>query len=98
MTVCASVSLLAPMLRTMFAPECLMLVGTRSLLLPECFPGQLLFSGRNHVYLDGADAATLDARDFQSRVHAQGFDGAPQQVWRDSGIDQRAQKHVTTDP
>jgi hypothetical protein len=76
--VCVIVSVLVPMWMSMFVPECLMRMGLRSLLLPEGLPGQLLFSGRDHVYLHSADAAALDAGDFQSRVHAQGFHCAPQ--------------------
>ena len=70
----------------------------KALLAPELFPRQLFLTGGDHVNLGRADAAAIDARDFQARIHAQRLHGAGEDLWRNSGIDQRAKKHIAADP
>jgi len=69
-----------------------------SLLLPKFLPGQFFFAGRDYINLCGADAAAIYARDFQVGIHAKSHDRPPEQFRRNSGVDQRAKKHVATDP
>jgi hypothetical protein len=64
---------------------------------PELFPRQLFFAGGNHIQLGGADAAAVDAGDFQPRVHAQGGNRPGKDLRRNSGVQQGAQKHIAAD-
>src|SRR5215813_2661066 len=68
------------------------------LLLPEFFAWQLFLSGNDHVNFGRTDAAAVHTGDFQMRVDAQSLDGLLQQVRRNSGVHQRAQKHIAADP
>src|ERR1700719_4342862 len=44
-------------------------------LLPEFFPRKFFLAGGNHIKLGGADAAAIDAGNFQPGVNAQGCNG-----------------------
>src|SRR5215813_10596206 len=68
------------------------------LFLPKFFPWQLFLSGNDHINFGRADAATVHAGDFQARVYGESFDGLLQQLRRNSGVHQRAEKHVAADP
>jgi hypothetical protein len=71
-----------------------------SILFPEFLPRQLFFAGSDHVDFCGADAAAIHARDLQPGIMAKpkGGDGLRQELWRYSGIDQGAKKHIAADP
>jgi hypothetical protein len=64
---------------------------------PELFPRQLFFSGGNYIKLGSADAAAVNARNIQPRIHAQGFHRPRKDFRRNSGVQQSAKKHVAAD-
>src|SRR5882724_13390055 len=66
-------------------------------LFPELFPRQLFFTGGDHIKLGGTDAAAVHAGNFQTRVHAQGGYGLGEDLRRNSGVKQGAQKHIAAD-
>src|SRR5229473_396783 len=66
-------------------------------LFPELFPRQLFFTGGDHIKLGGTDAASVNAGNFQTRVHAQGGYGLGEDLRRNSGVEQGAQKHIAAD-
>jgi hypothetical protein len=74
-----------------------MLVRVLRLLLPELFPGQFLLARCNHVHFRRADPAAVHPGDFQPRVHAQRFHRAGEYFRHNSGVNQRAKKHVAAD-
>ena len=77
----------------------LVFVLMRGLLFaPEFLAGEFFLPGNDHVNLGRADAAAVDAGDLQTRVHAQGLHCAREQLGRNSGVDQGAEKHVAADP
>jgi len=69
-------------------------------LLQEFFARKLLFAlvADHDIELERADAATLYARDFQPGFHTQSFDSFGQQLEWNTTVEQRAQKHVATNP
>ena len=73
-----------------------MFMGSR-FFFPELFPRQLFFAGGDYIKLGGADAAAIDTRDFQPRVHAQGCNRPGEDLGRNSGVEQGAQKHIAAD-
>jgi hypothetical protein len=75
-----------------------MVVLMLRLLCPELFSRQLFLSGNDHVNFGCADAAPVHAGDFQMRIHAQSPNGALQELRRNSGVHQGAEKHVAADP
>jgi hypothetical protein len=90
----ASLSMIMTMFHSM-----MMLVGMlRLLLAPEFFARKLLLAGDDNVHLGCADAATIDARNLQPGVHTEGFHSAREQLKRNSGVDQRTEKHIAADP
>jgi hypothetical protein len=60
----------------------------------ELFRWQFFFSGGNHVHFRSADAATVDAGDLQTRIHAQGRHRLGKKLRRNPGIHQGAKEHV----
>jgi len=74
--------------------------STRSslrLLFPEFFPGQLFFTGGDHIQLGGADAAAVHPGNLQAGVDAQGRDRPGEYLRRNSGVQQGAQEHIAAD-
>ena len=71
---------------------------TAECFFPELFSWQLFFAGGDHIEFGSADAAAVDAGDFQPGIHAQCFDGPGEDLRRNSGVQQGAQKHVAADP
>ena len=66
-------------------------------LFPELFPRQLFFTGGDHIKLGGTDAASVNAGNFQPGVHAQCCNSLGEDLRRNSGVDEGAQKHVAAD-
>ena len=67
--VIVGMGLTAAVSMTVLGLSSLAMAGMRFLLCPELLPRQLLLAGCNDVNFGGADAATIDARDFEVRVH-----------------------------
>src|SRR5215831_11831629 len=65
---------------------------------PELLPGQFLLAGGDYIDLGGADTAASDSGDFQPGIHPERRHRPREEVGRNSGVDQRAKKHVATDP
>src|SRR6266700_5718837 len=67
--------------------------GARGALLPR----QFLFPGGDHVHFGSADAAAINARDLQTRIHTQGLHSPGEKLRRNASVHQGAKKHVATD-
>jgi len=65
------------------------------LLRPILLPGQVFFAVHPHIDLGGRNAAADDSGDFQPRAYAQRRYRLLQHARRHSGVDERAQEHVT---
>ena len=63
---------------------------------PVLFAGKVFLAIHPNVDLSGRNGAAHDARDLESRAQAKARDSVFQQLRRNSGIDERAQKHVAT--
>ena len=68
-----------------------------ALFAPEFFARQLFFAGGDHVNFGRADAAAVHTGNLQASIHAQGLHGPGEDFAGNSGIDQRAKKHVAAD-
>jgi hypothetical protein len=68
------------------------------LLRPKLLARQLLFSSGDHIHLGRANAAPVHAGDLEPRVHPESLDRLAEELRRNSGVDQRAEKHVAADP
>ncbi len=75
----------------------LMRMGVLRLLRPELLSRQLFFARGNHIHLGRADAAAVHTRNLEVGIHSQRLNRADEQLRRHAGIDQRAEKHVSTD-
>src|SRR3954468_16226326 len=83
-------------LRRFCGAECWLLTAECS--FPELFPRQLFFSGGDHIEFCSADAAAVNAGNFQPSVHPQGLHRPGKDLGRNSGVQQGAKKHVAADP
>ncbi len=71
-----------------------MLAPMSGLLLPLQVPRRILLPIHPHIHLGGRDPAARHPRNLQPRLQVQARDSFLQQPGRNSGIHQRAQKHV----
>jgi len=77
----------------------LMLVIVRFIMLvEELFPGQIFLAVDNHIDLGCGDSVAVHATDIQRGSDVQAANRFQQQLRRDPGRDERAQKHVAADP
>src|SRR6185312_12294197 len=65
---------------------------------PEFLSWQLFLSRRNHIYFGSADPAPVHPAYLQTSIHTQGLYRPNEKLGRNSGINQRAHKHVAADP
>jgi len=68
------------------------------MLVEELFPGQILLAVDNHIDLGRGDSVAVHATDIQRGSDVQAANRFQQQLRRDPGRDERAQKHVAADP
>jgi len=57
---------------------------------------RVLLSIHNYIDFDGADADAVHPRNFQTCSDAEGLDRLLKNSGRNSGVDQRAEKHIAT--
>src|SRR6185437_7680882 len=69
-----------------------------SLLRPEFFSRQVLFPAVDDIHLGGADSAPVHAPDLKMRIQPKSINGPHKDLGRNSGVHQRAQKHIAADP
>src|SRR6185437_2099484 len=69
-----------------------------SLLSPEFFSRQVLFPAVDDIHLGGADSAPVHAPDLKMRIQPKSINGPHKDLGRNSGVHQRAQKHIAADP
>jgi hypothetical protein len=67
-------------------------------LLQELFPGQIFLAIDQHVNLGRGDSVAVHVTDVQRGSDVQAANRFQQQLCRNSGRDERAQKHVAADP
>jgi hypothetical protein len=85
------------MVRVAVVVVVLMFVRLLAPFRPEFFPGQVLLAGGDYVYFGGTDAAAQHPGDLQPGIYAERFHCLPEQFERNSGIHQRAKKHIAAD-
>ena len=57
-----------------------------------------LFFLHDYVNLGRTDTAAIHSENFQGGTKVQGGDRLVKKIWRDTGVNQRAEKHVAADP
>src|SRR5271157_2647229 len=64
---------------------------------PELFARQVLFAVHQDVKFGGGDACPSHTRKLQRRADVQVRDGLLEQLERNAGVEQRAEKHIAAD-